>query len=653
MAKFVDAQRDADDLAKLVNEDAEVTTRYGDNPKRSWKFLEGEFDALLAGFSVQGDAAIDAINADVVTVDNAKDSALTSINSNKVIVQQAADSVDVLVDKLTENYNLTPAFDFVDGFTIQTRNQAGKDADGNYWIYNGALPFEVNAGTVPSEPDYKQVTFNSSELVSYTENGDVDSALRRRAGYYALADAQIANLDIGQYVVLTDRANALFKVEQGGVANGFNIISINVSDTLVLQHDGEVFVGWLGALAGQESSSEIQAALDMGVDVTGNGNTYLATGLSHATALKSLKDITIVKSGNGVVLTSTGRASTYENVLIDGLNTLTGDNWVITADNVTLSNSGSRTDGGGLAVRAEGNRTKIIGSKEAYESVGQDYSIQIGNSSTTTLYSKLTNVDCQTGGGVNFINHGTGSIIGGQIGKTTVQVGSFSIYMTGVRFNGNLELFGSSSLSCSSITGDLTLANGTDVVSGMCIAPTVILQSGSSAIVNENIRESSIHLSQISSVGGVVVIDNLTGSANDIDNSVFLPSLPFAPVWTAETTAPSLGDGTLTGNYTRSGKFTRVDMQLTLGSTTTTGSGDWTFQMISQAKPASNDSIGSALGLISTSGFNNGVCLISQGTSNLRFVLGSQPAPGYARNNRPAVWGNGDYLKASITYPTR
>ena len=191
MAKFVDAQRDADDLAKLVNEDIEVTTRYGDNPKRSWKFLEGEFDALLAGFSVQGDAAIDAINADVVTVDNARIAAQSAIsddvatvdsakNSALVLIGQAVDSVDGLIDELTENYNLTPAFDFADGFTIQTRNQAGKDADGNYWVYNGTLPFVVTAGAVPSSPNYKQVTFNSSDNIS-TVDGNLTESLKIRA----------------------------------------------------------------------------------------------------------------------------------------------------------------------------------------------------------------------------------------------------------------------------------------------------------------------------------------------------------------------------------------------------------------------------------------------------------------------------------------
>lgn len=43
---------------------------------------------------------------------------------------------------------------FAAGFTYTAYNQVGRDADGVDWSYNGALPFTVTAGTVPSEPDY-------------------------------------------------------------------------------------------------------------------------------------------------------------------------------------------------------------------------------------------------------------------------------------------------------------------------------------------------------------------------------------------------------------------------------------------------------------------------------------------------------------------
>ena len=108
MGTFSDAKRDAKDFAVLVNEDTDVDTRYG----------------------------------------GVKPSYIKKLN------------------QLAAGFNLTPAFDFVDGFIIQTRNQAGKDASGNYWIYNGSLPFEVTAGAVPSEPDYKQVTFSDHDNLS-------------------------------------------------------------------------------------------------------------------------------------------------------------------------------------------------------------------------------------------------------------------------------------------------------------------------------------------------------------------------------------------------------------------------------------------------------------------------------------------------------
>lgn len=45
MSKFTNAETDADDFAKLVNEDTEVTTRYGDNPKKSYPMLANEIQS--------------------------------------------------------------------------------------------------------------------------------------------------------------------------------------------------------------------------------------------------------------------------------------------------------------------------------------------------------------------------------------------------------------------------------------------------------------------------------------------------------------------------------------------------------------------------------------------------------------------------------
>lgn len=115
MGTFSDAKRDAKDFAVLVNEDTDVDTRYG----------------------------------------GTKPSYIKKLN------------------QLAANFNLTPAFDFADGFIIQTRNQAGLGADGNYWIYNGALPFEVTAGVVPSEPDYKKVTFSEAQNVTLSTGQSV------------------------------------------------------------------------------------------------------------------------------------------------------------------------------------------------------------------------------------------------------------------------------------------------------------------------------------------------------------------------------------------------------------------------------------------------------------------------------------------------
>lgn len=62
----------------------------------------------------------------------------------------------------------------------------------------------------------------------------------------------------------------------------------------------------------------------------------------------------------------------------------------------------------------------------------------------------------------------------------------------------------------------------------------------------------------------------------------------YTPAWSATGTAPSLGDGTLTGRYTQIGKTIHAMLTLAMGSTTTYGTGVYTFTV-----PVTSPAIGS------------------------------------------------------------
>ena len=53
----------------------------------------------------------------------------------------------------------------------------------------------------------------------------------------------------------------------------------------------------------------------------------------------------------------------------------------------------------------------------------------------------------------------------------------------------------------------------------------------------------------------------------------------YTPVWTTSGTAPSLGNGTITGSYSLSGKNLIWKMNFSPGTTTTYGTGTWLFSV--------------------------------------------------------------------------
>jgi hypothetical protein len=57
------------------------------------------------------------------------------------------------------------------------------------------------------------------------------------------------------------------------------------------------------------------------------------------------------------------------------------------------------------------------------------------------------------------------------------------------------------------------------------------------------------------------------------------PWTAYTPTWTAATTNPTLGNGTLEGHYVKAGRLVIYRIRLLFGSTTTVGSGAYNFTL--------------------------------------------------------------------------
>jgi hypothetical protein len=65
----------------------------------------------------------------------------------------------------------------------------------------------------------------------------------------------------------------------------------------------------------------------------------------------------------------------------------------------------------------------------------------------------------------------------------------------------------------------------------------------------------------------------------DAINGIQAAWTTYTPTWTASTTNPTLGNGTLSGRYLQIGKRIEFSIQITWGSTTTAGTGTWAFSL--------------------------------------------------------------------------
>jgi hypothetical protein len=121
--------------------------------------------------------------------------------------------------------------------------------------------------------------------------------------------------------------------------------------------------------------------------------------------------------------------------------------------------------------------------------------------------------------------------------------------------------------------------------------------------------------------------------------------------WTAPTTNPAIGNGTLVGRYVQIGKLVIGTVQLIIGSTTTYGSGVWLFSLPKTVAPGKL-LMGNWVAKDTSAGkfYSGNLYALSEATTVDQFVRDN--ISNWLNNTTPFTWANTDALYFSFTYET-
>jgi hypothetical protein len=120
-------------------------------------------------------------------------------------------------------------------------------------------------------------------------------------------------------------------------------------------------------------------------------------------------------------------------------------------------------------------------------------------------------------------------------------------------------------------------------------------------------------------VGEVVSAAIMNQEIRDQFNSMFAVWTSYTPTWTSSGTAPVLNNGTITGRYMKFGRTVVCHINLTTGSTSTYGTGNYNWSLPFTAANAGASIVGSAH-LLGTLRWVGGI-VISPNASNCSAFL--------------------------------
>lgn len=152
---------------------------------------------------------------------------------------------------------------------------------------------------------------------------------------------------------------------------------------------------------------------------------------------------------------------------------------------------------------------------------------------------------------------------------------------------------------------------------------------------------------------GAPVVNFTFGENGLLTGTKFINVVSYTPTWTATTTNPTLGNGTLTGYYARMNDLVWYMISLTIGTTTALGTGTWEFAAPVAAANPPRFYAGSVQVLDSGVADYLGISRLDQTSTRIRGIVYNGGAAGAAASLGPAIphaWGNGDVCVLSGFY---
>ncbi|MCS7591132.1 glycoside hydrolase family 55 protein [Pseudomonas aeruginosa] len=215
--------------------------------------------------------------------------------------------------------------------------------------------------------------------------------------------------------------------------------------------------------------------------------------------------------------------------------------------------------------------------------------------------------------------------------------GSMSeFYIRDLRYDATSTLFHISNGRCATLGATTTLKGFDHSIDGVAFAGPVALDSA-----------------QGINIGPSCSVPTFTENPSNCQyNSVYVQRRTYTPTWTQTSATPSVGNGTLTGNYIRHGYQCMVEIELIAGSTTIFGDGTTAYRF-SLPFPGhlSFNQRGFPVRIFDTSAGTDftGWASIGAGQDYITISVGAQQV----RATSPMTWANGDTLQCSFSYMTR